>query len=214
MTEIKNKVNQFKLVEWRSLKWLQNENLKDIDLTAFEKLKNSLKKNNFIQPFNVWKDSRRKLWILDGSHRQKAMLELEKEGIKIPKNLPANFIQCKNKKEAAKLVLVYSSLYAKATEVGVKEFLQLNNLLLSDVDSETDLGLDLNLLIPENNFDDETPEVNTETKDLSDVYVVVGEYRILIERNKYLSWLEELKHDVGFDNLSVLTEIKSRLQLS
>lgn len=40
MTEIKNKVNQFRLVEWRSLKWLQNENLKDIDLTAFEKLKN------------------------------------------------------------------------------------------------------------------------------------------------------------------------------
>lgn len=213
MTEIKNKVNQFRLVEWRSLKWLQNENLKDIDLTAFEKLKNSLKKNNFIQPFNVWKDPKGKLWILDGSHRQRAMIELEKEGVKIPKTLPANFIQCKNKKEAAKLVLVYSSLYAKTTEVGVKEFLQLNNLLLSDIDSEIDLGLDLDLLIPENSFDDETPEVNTEAKDLSDVYVVVGEFRILVEREKYLSWLEELKHEVGFDNLSVLTEIKNRLQL-
>lgn len=39
MTEIINKVNQFKPVDWRSLKWLQNENLKEIDLTTFEKLK-------------------------------------------------------------------------------------------------------------------------------------------------------------------------------
>lgn len=213
MTEIKNKVTQFKPVDWRALNWLQNENLKEIDLTTFEKLKNSLKKNNFINPFNVWKDPKGKLWILDGSHRQRAMIELEKEGVKIPKNLPANFIECKNKKEAAKLVLVYSSLYARATEIGVKEFLELNKLILADIDPEIELGLDLNLLIPENNFDNETPEVNTDTRDKSDVYVVVGEFRILLKRDDYLKWLEELKHDVGFDNLSVLTEIKTRLQL-
>lgn len=213
MTQIINKITQSKLVEWRSLNWLQNENLKDIDLTNFEKLKNSLRKNNFIQPFNVWKDPKGKLWILDGSHRQRAMLELVKDGFKIPKNLPANFVQCRNKKEAAKLVLVYSSYYAKISESGVKEFLELNNLLLSEIDSETDFGFDLNLLVPENNFDNETPEIKTEERELSDVYVVVGEFRILVKRSDYLSWLENLKHDVGFDNLSVLTEIKNRLQL-
>lgn len=69
MTEIKNKITQFRLVDWRVLNWLQNENLKDLDLTNFEKLKNSLRKNNFIQPFNVWKDTKGKLWILDGSQR-------------------------------------------------------------------------------------------------------------------------------------------------
>lgn len=213
MTEIKNKITQFKLVDWRSLNWLQNENLKDLDFTNFEKLKNSLRKNNFIQPFNIWKDAKGKLWILDGSHRQRAMIEMEKEGATIPKNLPANFVDCKNKKEAAKLVMVYSSYYAKITEVGVKEFLELNNILLSDIDSETDLGFDLNLLVPENNFDEETPELTSDKKGLSDVYVVVGEFRILINRDQYLSWLENLKHEVGFDNLSVLTEIKNRLQL-
>lgn len=212
MTEIKNKIDQYRLVNWRTLSWLQNENLKQVESSSLEKLKNSLKKNNFIQPFNVWKDPKGKLWILDGAHRQKAMKELEQEGVKIPKNLPANFVKCRNKSEAAKLVLVYSSYYAKMTELGLKEYLEINKLALVDITSEIDLNIDMNLLLPENAFGDD-PDMQKPDKKLSDVYVVVGEYRLLMERDKYLAWLEELKIEVGFDQLAVLTEIKRRLML-
>ena len=108
---IKNKIIKTKLVDWRSLEWLQGD-LKELSDESFNKLKQSLKKNDFIMPFNVWNNG--KTWILDGHHRKRALAELEKEGFKSPSMLPANFIDCKNKKEASKLVLVYSSIYASA----------------------------------------------------------------------------------------------------
>lgn len=214
MKEIKNKISSQKLVKWRALEWLQNDNLKEIGEESLTKLKNSLKNNDFIQPFNVWEDKKKKLWILDGVHRFKAMTELEKDGIKIPDMLPANLVNCKNRKDAAKMVLIYSSSYAKLSEFGLKEYLALNDLVLSDIENEIDVDVDLSLLVPEYKFPDETDlDMNTEKKPLADVYVVVGEFRILIERNKYLTWVEEMKHEVGFDQLSILTEIKRRLQL-
>lgn len=156
---------------------MQNDNLKEISEESLAKLKNSLKRNDFIQPFNVWEDKKKKLWILDGVHRFKAMNELEKDGMKIPDLLPAN-------------------------------------LVLSEIENEIDLDVDLSLFIPEKKFPDESDlDMQSEKKPLADVYVVVGEYRILIERDKFLAWVEEMKHEVGFDQLSVLTEIKRRLQL-
>jgi hypothetical protein len=216
MGEIKSKVVALRLVKWRSLDWLQTENLKEISPEDLEKIKNSLVNNNFVQPFTIWKDKSGKEWILDGRTRKIAMSELEKDGIKIPDKLPANFIECKNKKEAAKLVLVFSSSYAKMTEHGLKEFLDLNNLMYKDIQNEIDLpGLDLSLLIPEEpEFTDEKNLSMIETaKNMSDVYIVIGEYRILLKRDTYLNWIEALKDAVGYDKISVMEEIKKRLKI-
>lgn len=213
--EIKNKIIEYRLVNWRTLNWLQNDTLKDIDREALEKLKNSLKKNNFIQPFNLWKDNRGKYWVLDGSHRQKAMIELESEGISIPKNLPANILKCKDKKEAAKYVLLYSSSYAKISEFGLKDYLDINKLLIKNLSDEIDLAnINLESLFTNDDLTNNDIEIEMEKKSLSDVYVVVGEYRILMNRKKYLKWLEDLKVVVGFDNEAVIKEIKKRLKLS
>lgn len=209
--EIKNKIIEYRLVNWRTLKWLQNDTLKDINREALEKLKNSLRKNNFIQPFNLWKDNSGKYWVLDGIHRQKAMMELESDGISIPKNLPANILKCKDKKEAAKYVLLYSSSYAKISEAGLKDFLDINKLLIKELSEEIDLdAINLDSLFTN---DDNNIEIEIQKKSLSDVYVVVGEYRILINRKKYLTWLEDLKVLTGFDNEAVIKEIKRRLKL-
>jgi len=141
--EIQSQIIKQEPVQWKSLKWLQSSKLKDIGDRGIEKLKNSLKENNFVQPFNVWQDSKGTIWILDGHHREKALTQLEAEGYKIPETLPANFISCKDKKEAAKMVLLYSSIYAKITNEGLGEFLDDFDLDLSNLVNEIDLpGLD------------------------------------------------------------------------
>jgi len=141
--QIVSQIIKQSLVNWKSLKWLQSSKLKDIGDHGITKLKNSLKENNFVQPFNVWEDSKGIIWILDGHHREKALTQLEAEGYEIPETLPANFIDCKDKKEAAKMVLLYSSIYAKITNEGLGEFLDDFDLDLSNLVNEIDLpGLD------------------------------------------------------------------------
>lgn len=141
--EITNRILRSGLVRWRKLRWLQTPGLKEIEPEQFQKLKQSLVNNNFVDPFKIWKEKRH-AWILDGYHREKAMRELEEEGIKIPELLPANFIACKNRKEAAKLVLVYTAVYARATQAGVDEFAELEDIDLGDLDKEVDIpGVDL-----------------------------------------------------------------------
>jgi len=119
MTEqmIANRIQKTSMVRWRQLQWLQG-GLKKIDAEAFQKLKRSLTQNSFVQPFNIWQDGKTH-WILDGHNRKRAMEELEQEGWKIPDVLPANFIRCESRKQGAKLVLLYSSIYANVTRNGL-----------------------------------------------------------------------------------------------
>jgi len=142
--QISSQIIKQELIKWKNLKWLQSSKLKDLGDRGIEKLKNSLKENNFVQPFNVWQDSKGTIWILDGHHREKALKLLEAEGYEIPDLLPANFVECTDKKAAAKMVLVYSSIYAKITNDGLGEFLDDFDLDLSNLVNEIDLpGLDL-----------------------------------------------------------------------
>lgn len=150
--QIVSQIIKQSLVNWKSLKWLQSSKLKDIGEHGITKLKNSLKENNFVQPFNVWEDSKGVIWILDGHHREKALTQLEAEGYEIPEMLPANFIECSDKKAAAKMVLLYSSIYAKITNEGLGEFLDDFDLDISNLINEIDLpGLDFGDMLLEQN---------------------------------------------------------------
>jgi hypothetical protein len=134
---ISNRIIKTALISWRELKWFHTD-LKKLHRESLEKLKQSLISNNFVQPFNVWQLGRTVL-ILDGQYRMKAMQTLEKEGYDIPDLLPANFIQCKNRADAARMVLVYSSIYANITESGLDSFVQANNLDIAAMSLEINL---------------------------------------------------------------------------
>ena len=154
-SEITSKILKQELIAWRELKWLQSSKLKDLGTKGIEKLKNSLKENNFVQPFNVWQDSKGVVWILDGHHREKALKQLESEGYQIPDLLPANFVDCADRKDAGKMVLVYSSIYAKITNDGLGEFLDDFDLDLGDLANEIDLpNVDLGLSLDESLISD------------------------------------------------------------
>ena len=155
MKNFDSKITKQEPVKWRELKWLQSSKLKEPGSKGLDKLKNSLKENGFVQPFNVWQDAKGVVWILDGHHREKALKQLEAEGYEIPEMLPANFIDCADRKAAAKMVLVYSSIYAKITNDGLGEFLDDFELDLSDLANEIDLpGISVDHFNEEINLDD------------------------------------------------------------
>lgn len=182
--QIVSQIIKQSLVNWKSLKWLQSSKLKDIGEHGITKLKNSLKENNFVQPFNVWEDSKGVIWILDGHHREKALTQLEAEGYEIPDLLPANFVDCIDKKAAAKMVLLYSSIYAKITNEGLGEFLDDFDLDISNLINEIDLpGLDLDsILEPEalpEDIDESPAPLEKTYSILGDVFEIDGKHRLM-----------------------------------
>lgn len=145
MIEIKNRIIKTELVSWKDFLFIQYKSFKNITAEDMQRLKNSIIKNDFIETFKIWQNGK-ELYCLDGFHRCKAFEELAKEGYKIPAKFPADFIKCKNKKEAAKLVLIYSSFYAKISKTGLDEFLQIQDLNLDEFKSEINLpDIDLDL---------------------------------------------------------------------
>jgi len=170
--QIQNRIVKTGQVEWRKLEWFQPQNLKQISKEKFDKLKQSIKANSFLQPFNVW-DENGKIWILDGHHRKRAMEELEKEGYAIPETLPANFIDCKSRRDAAKLVIVYSSIYADVTKQGLTDFITTEGLDLGDLSLEVDLPkLDLGTF--GSITEEDTPEAFEELKPYQKTHVLLS----------------------------------------
>lgn len=55
------------------------------------------------------------------------------------------------------------------------------------------------------------PEINK--KPPADTMCVIGPYRFIIERSAYDAWIESIRQDIGFDNDSIINEIKSRLEI-
>ena len=117
--------------------------LKSITSEDFNKLKESLKSDGLPLGFHIWK-SKDKTFIMDGHHRKMAMQALRDEGWFVPP-VPCNPVIADTKNEAAKIVLISNSKYAKISEGSLSDFM-----------IEFDLGIgDLaNLDIPELNMSD------------------------------------------------------------
>lgn len=119
-------------IEWKRLEFIQKDSFKEWLPNGDGKLYESLIKYQFADPFKVWENGG-KIYCLDGKHRWLDLLEAEKRGVAVPDRLPAVFIQCDNEKEAAELVLVYSSAYAKITRAGFVEFAEMYELNPDDL---------------------------------------------------------------------------------
>lgn len=130
-------------------------NLKQIDKPMFDKLKQSLIKDGLPLGFHIWKD-KNKIYILDGHHRHLALKSLEVDGYFIPA-IPCTPVIAKNKKEAAKVVLISNSKYASMTHDSLSDF-------MIDFELKPDelLSLDLpNISMADFNFKDSTENLNT-----------------------------------------------------
>lgn len=164
-TKIKSVVLRTESILWKELSFLQTDELKDLAPEDMNRLKQSLLQNNFADPFKVWDNTKKemgRLYSLDGRHRVRALLELEQEGHKVPRMLPATFIDCPNKKVAAALVLVYSSIYARTNQEGLYGYLEDHGLDLDSIKQYLSLpDIDMEqLCIPD--FSGANLEVNVE----------------------------------------------------
>lgn len=119
-------------IDWRNLKFIQKENFKEWIGSGDVKLLESILKYQFVDPFKVW-EHEGVLYCLDGKHRYLDLVKVSESGVQVPQKLPATFIDCFDMKEAAELVLVYSSAYAKITQHGLLEFVQEFNLDFPDL---------------------------------------------------------------------------------
>ncbi len=139
ISSLTSRIITTKNVVWRELKFLQQDDFKELADLDRQKLKNSLVGNQFIQAFYVWEDSNGDRYCLDGKHRTLLLEDLIKDGVDVPELLPGTFISCKDKKEASKLVLVFSSAYAKVTQQGLHDFITLNDLDWTDLKEEVSI---------------------------------------------------------------------------
>lgn len=150
---------------------------KTLGKKQFEKLKKSIEKNGFIQPFFIWnKDG--KYYILDGHQRKKAIIDLYGETI----DVDCLEIKADSELEAKKFVLYYSTSYAEFDKDSFFNFA--DGLSFDDLEafqfpgfsfSENDFLKGLN-----NDQDDEIPEVaqNEMGVQLGEVYTL-GEHRLM-----------------------------------
>lgn len=184
--DIKNRILKTELVKWRELVPLQPKNFKELSTDNYNKLKQSIINNNFVMSFTVW-DSGKELFIIDGVHRYKVLDLLENEGFNIPDKLPCTFIDCKDKKEASKLVLIYSSIYAKTQDEGLYEFLNEQGLNFEDMKLEIDIpNIDLEKFelgyYKENDSEvlNDVPEVSDKAiSKTGDLFLIDGKHRVL-----------------------------------
>jgi len=136
--EIRSKILKIEEVEWRKFKFLQTDKLKHFPVEYESKLRESMIANHFVMSFKVWahKDD---LYCLDGFHRCRILRQLEERGYKVPEKLPGEFIECKNKAEAAKLVLIFSSFYTEVSKPDLSAFILEHGLNVDQLSEELNL---------------------------------------------------------------------------
>jgi len=155
--EIKNKVMRVAPVKWRELKFLQSDRLKAFPREMEDRLRESMIRNHFVETFRVWQNGN-DIYCLDGFHRCLVLRSLEERGYKVPDELSGEFIQCKNRSEAARLVLVYSSAYTTINKAALNEFVRANDLPIDDLSEQINLMFSKSAGESEDGLDGDQPD--------------------------------------------------------
>ena len=121
MGEIKSKVGQVFEVKIDKIIYFQ-KNLKEMSVSNYNKLKNSILEHGIISPGFVWRNGG-KIFALDCHQRLKTLKQMRSEGITVPDKIPVVEIKAKSKKEAKRFLLQYVSQHGKIAEDGLYEFL-------------------------------------------------------------------------------------------
>jgi hypothetical protein len=96
--------------------------LKELTKESYEKIKKEMVETGFAFAPHAWKDpKRRKLFLIDGHQRIKALRRLAKDGYKIPK-IPTVIVEAKSHEEAKRRVLQGVSQYGHVTQQGLYDF--------------------------------------------------------------------------------------------
>lgn len=200
----------FKLNELHILQDTESFCLKELSKEGFQKLATSLFNNGFWFPFFFWYCKRdKKKYYVDGTQRDKVLLELQKNGytdskekhweIIPPDKFPAVEIFADNKKEAYKAILAQTSAFGKITHEGLYEYLETNKLDFNKIKLELDLP-DINFSyfaadFYEDNTPDEIPNVDIEPEGGN-----LNEYLVVYFHDKKI--FQEIKDKIKIKGLN------------
>ena len=171
--KIKNFVKELKNIKWSELKNWEFNTLKD-QKRDVSKLKKTILEDGFTFPFIVWEEGR---YVIDGTGRQLALLELEQEGYDIGE-LPIVSIEAKDKKDAKKKALLISSNYGSVTKQSLKNFIEEFELSELDTIQIGQKPLKVEDIVPKKNKDDVIPENPEPRTKPGDIYQL-GEHRVM-----------------------------------
>lgn len=129
---IQSRVLKTQKINWKNLEFIQDEDFKEWINDGDKKLLQSILKYQFIDPFKVWENDG-VIYCLDGKHRWLDLHKVLESGIEVPELLDATFVDCADINEAAELVLVYSSAYARITQQGLYNYIEKFNLSFPDL---------------------------------------------------------------------------------
>lgn len=124
---VRSRVIETRPFDWKSFKFIQQDDFKDHTAIDKARLKNSLLTNGFIAPFYAW-EHEGVVYCLDGKHRSLNLELLILENVDVPELLDTTFLRLDNMEQAAKMVLLFSSHYAQITKNGLNGFIDLYNL--------------------------------------------------------------------------------------
>lgn len=146
--------------EYTSIKPLQGS-LKKLSNANYEKLKKEIVELGFSEPISVWK-APDALYALNGHQRLTTLGKMEKEGFYIPQ-VPINWIEANDTKEAKKKILALTSQYGEMTQDGLFEFMKAADLTLKEIREdfrfpEVDFGKFEREFFEEQIEEDEIPE--------------------------------------------------------
>lgn len=192
--EIQNRIVKVLPVEWRKFRFMQTPKFKHFPAELETRLRESMVNNHFLQTFKVW-EHKGELYCLDGFHRCLVLRQLEERGYTIPDKLPGEFIDCKNKSEAAKLVLVYSSTYATVNKSELHEFIIENKLNVDALSDE--INLQFSSMMNRAFDDDDEEKIEPE-------YPIVPKFS-----EKYDYVVVFCKNDIDFTNLVQLLKLET-----
>lgn len=192
--EIRNRVLKTEPVEWRQFKFVQTSKFKHFPPDMESRLRESMVNNHFLETFKVW-EYKGEIYCLDGYHRCLILRQLEERGYSVPDKLPCEFIDCKSKAEAAKLVLIYSSAYATVNKSELHQLINEHKLNMDALSEEINLQFS---------------SMMNRTDDEEDGEVVQPEYPIVPKfSEKYDYVLVFTKNDIDFNNLCQLLRLET-----
>lgn len=188
---MQNRVLTTEQIVWQGLNDLQPKGLKIDTNTAA--LKTSLQKHGFSLPFYGWRDTKGKVWIIDGHTRKSVLEELISEGVEVPEMLPCTFIDAKDKKEAVKLLLeVYNQRQNQIDGFVLEVFVEDYDIAIEEIAVES---LNVSEYDTEEGYDDGSDDsYETNTKPQKEEQPLSGMISIATNELEYEQWLKAKDH--------------------
>lgn len=119
-------------VSHKYLKRLQGD-LKVMDDSAAQSLKDSILRHGISFPFHVWKDPKTgDKYVVDAHQRLTILERLEAEGFDVPE-VPVDWIEAADRKEALLKCAVAASQYGTVTDQGLFDFMKAAGITADDL---------------------------------------------------------------------------------